>query len=97
PAVIAEMSVRTSIRIRLEERLIRNQYAAQRIGLRRSREITLLCSPKVTHHHLKEVALLPLGKAAFARRQITLEPGGAALRWLIDLPSARMSSRKLSA
>ena len=29
--------------------------------LRHSREMTLLCSPKVTHHHTGKVALLPPG------------------------------------
>jgi hypothetical protein len=57
--------------MRLRGRFVRSLLMGLGVTLRRSREITVLCSPKVTHHHLKEVALLPLGKAAFARRQIT--------------------------
>src|ERR1039457_6502324 len=30
--------------------------------LRRSREMTILCSPKVTQHHIGAVAVLPPGK-----------------------------------
>ena len=36
-------------------------------ALRHSREMTLLCSPKVAHHHCEAVAFLPAGKRLFLR------------------------------
>jgi hypothetical protein len=61
-----------------------------RIKLRRSGEMTLLCSPKVTHHHRQLGGVLPPGKSAFlaarqmlcglatARRRSILSPAHAA-------------------
>jgi hypothetical protein len=40
----------------------------QRSSLRRSREMTILCSPKVTQHHRQVKRPLPSGSAVFARR-----------------------------
>ena len=38
------------------------------VTLRHSREMTLFCSPKVTHNHTGEVALLPPGKRTPGQR-----------------------------
>src|SRR3989449_5733567 len=53
--------------------------ARRRRSLRHSRQMTILCSPKVTHHHADAVALLALGKRGSCPRANPCEPWPAAL------------------
>jgi hypothetical protein len=46
--------------------------------LRHSREMTMLCSPKVTHHHGQLGGVLPPGKSFLAARQELCGVGPAA-------------------
>ncbi len=65
-----------------------------RVALRRSREMTILCLPKVTEHHDRVSSLLQPGKAVFANGQIMCEPGPPHSVGLIVFTCARMSSRE---
>src|SRR3989449_10921941 len=58
--------------------------------------MTILCSPKVTHHHADAVALLALGKRGSCPRANPCEPWPAALLRLMGFTSSRVSSRKLN-
>jgi hypothetical protein len=53
-----------------------------RVDLRHSREITLLCSPKVTHHHDQLGGVLPPGKSAVLPpgKSVVLPRGNCSVR-----------------
>src|SRR5437867_7666817 len=65
-------------------------------GLRHSRQMTILCLPKVTHHHADAVAFLPPDRSGFCPRANPCEPGPPHSLRLMGFTSSRVSSRKLS-
>src|SRR6058998_3189342 len=69
-------------------------WAARR--LRHSRQMTILCLPKVTHHHADAVAFLPPDRSGFCPRANPCEPGPPHSLRLKGFTSSRVSSRKLS-
>src|ERR1017187_7645918 len=64
--------------------------------LRRSREMTILCSPKVTQHHGQVNTPLPPGWTFLPTGKIRASPRLATLPVLAVFTRAQMSSRKLS-